>query len=328
VLSSALCPINTYTFVLAKRESGAAAATGTLPCKYFTSLRSDNISLGYPNFTDMTNIGLDFTGGSTGDALNRTYNPTQPVATIDCAFKSFNYREKHTLTNVTNGQVTITAYWIQARRDIPKYTGSTAGGGFESYQLLDWLGAAFARSTITSLDVDGIDNTLPTTGSGEYSSTSSLMLDSQYEPRMAPLFNQYFRIRKTKNFKLGGGKIATVSMNVRRPFINSPGDYKNLLLSSSTWVYADSGSHTVWRKGSMMMLFKMIGQPVNSSATPAAVNLHTPSVNHVTSVSFNYQARLNRGGHTYAGATFGPVNLVTPQFVSDDTDAIQTVITA
>jgi len=327
-VSRAICPINTYSFSLAAREVGNVASVGTLPCAYFTSVRFTNISLGYPNFTDVCGIGMTLTGSSSFDALTRTDDRGQAVASIDTAYTTFNYREKHTFTNVTNAQISLDCYYIVCRRDIPKYTATTAAGGFESYQLLDWLGAAFSRSTIDSLNTSGIETALPATMNPEFSSASTLMLDSQYEPSMAPYFNQYFRIRRTKRLKIGGGGIATVSNNVRRRITNAPGDYKNLLLNTSTWIYSDTGATTVWRKGSSLMLFRMHGQPVNSAATHAAVNYHTPELDHVTQVSFNYQAKLKRGSITYGGPSFGIFNLVSPDFVADDLDAVASIVTA
>jgi len=284
--------------------------------------------LAYPAVSDVCNVGLALNLTNTGAALSRSENSNQSMASIDVAFTSFNYREIHTFTNVTNAQVTLNCYYITARRDIPKYQGTTAGGGFESYQLLDWLGAAFLRVTVASLNTSGLDTAFPAIGSTEFSSASGLMLDSQYEPRMAPLFNQYFRIRRTKILKLGGGAVATVKNNVRRRILNAPGDYKNLLLSTVPWVYADAAAHTIWRKGASMMLFRMTGQPVNSAATHTAVNLHTPALDHITHCSFNYQARLKRGSTIYGGPTYGPLNLVAPDFIADDLDAVASIVTA
>lgn len=327
-ISKAICPVNSFSFSLAQRVNTAAAVAGTIPCVYWTASRANNVSLGYPNFTDTCTIGLGLTGATTATALARSTNIHQPVTSIDVAFTSFRYREVHTLSNTTNAQITLSAYYITARRDIPFKTWNTAGGGFETYQLTDWLGAAFARIGIVSLSVVGTDSAFPSTTSSEFSSQTFLNIDAQFEPHMAELFKHYFRIRRVKRIKLRGGAIATVRNNCSRRIVNFPSDYKQLTLATQDWAYLDAACSTSFRKGAQFVLFKAVGQPVNSTLTPAAINFHSPSLDHVTRVEYKYQSRLKRGGIMLGGASYGLTNLIDPRFVSDDTDAVTTVVSA
>lgn len=313
---------------MGQRVQGVAAAPGIVSCKYFVPYRAGDVSLAYPNFTDSANIGLALNNTTTFTALARTQDTNQAVASIDVAFTSFNYREKHTITNVTNAQVTLTAYYLTCRRDIPYFTGTTSVSIFNAYNLLDWLGAALARVSVLSLSTTGIDTAFPTLQSAEFSETSFLMTDNQLDPRMAPLFNQYFRIRRVKTKKLGGGGICTFTNNQPRRIINSPNDYKNLLLNTTGWVYDQGATHTVFKRGSQLLLFKLIGQPVNSAATVTQVNLHTPAVDMMSECSFKYQSRLKRGTTIYGGPSYGVSSLTVPDFIADDLDAIGAIVTA
>lgn len=322
--------MNSYTFALGQRVLGTVASAGTLPCKYFTPKRAGDVSLAYPNFLDMSTVGMALNNATTTQALSRSQDTNQALASLDVAYTSFGYREKHTITNVTNGQQTLTCYYVVARRDIPFYSGATLGSTFNGFNLLDWLGAAFARATLLSTATTGYDTAFPTLASTEFSETSFLMTDAQFDPRMAPLFNHYFRIRRTKVIKMKGGGIAHVYNNQARRVFNTPTDYKNLLLATSTWVYDQASAHTVFKKGASMLLFKLIGQPVNSSleADRFQINYHTPGVDVVSQCSFKYQSRLKRGSTIVGGAQYGIYAMTAPDFVADDLDAVAAIVTA
>lgn len=329
-VSKAICPVHSYTFSLGQRVLGTVASTGTLPCKYFTPLRAGDVSLAYPNFLDLSTVSLALNNATTTTALSRTQDTNQALASVDVAFTSFNYREKHTITNVTNGQQTLTCYYIVCRRDIPFFSGATAASTFNAFNLLDWLGAAFARVSLLSTSSTGFDTAFPTLASTELSETSFLMTDAQLDPRMAPLFNHYFRIRRTKVVKMKGGGILNVFNNQRRRVLSSPSDYKNLLLATQTWVYDQASTHTVFKKGASLLLFKLIGQPVNSSdaLSQFQINYHTPGVDVVSQCSFNYQARLKKGSTIVGGAQYGIYAMTAPDFVADDLDAVAAIVTA
>lgn len=302
-----LYPINRFTYTTAQQEvvppSGFA---GSLPCTWFCPLRALNVSISYPNWTDMTDVAAviqkgspDGTLGLSGSAFTQGSN--------DPKFYSMNFTQTCKLVNQSNAQCCIEAFYCTARRDIPAFS---LGVFFQGFNFLNWLGHGFAMGNVnqnlnTGLPVGNPDDAIVT---GNIGLNALQMNDSSLTPFDSPNFVRLFSVKSVPKRVLNAGDITSFSLQHKTKLTNKASQYKTLLGSDSTWRYNGNVDELscVAPKGAKFILFKLTGQPAHiPGESGTLIKTTSPKIDMVTHINFSYQYVNPRGSFTYRSANYG-----------------------
>jgi len=318
-----LFPINRFTYNTAQQEEVIPGSfQGALSCRWFVPVRALNVSISYPNWTDMLDVAGVIQKGSPSDTLAASGSAfTQ--GSNDPKFHSMNFRQTCKVVNQSNAQCCLEVYECTARHDVPTFT---QGALFQGFNFLNWLGHGFAVSNVNS----DVSTGLPTANPDEDMVSAFLnagalqMTDAALTPFDSPTFVRLFSVKSVPKRILNAGDITTYQMVYKKKFTNKASQYKTLLGPDSTWRYSGNVDELscVAPKGSKFLLFKLTGQPAHiPGETSTAVNLTTPKVDVVTHVEFQYQYVNPRGNFTYRSSNYGIQQGNQPQTIMNEATA-------
>jgi len=328
-LTRILAPLSTISYQVAGREQIAGVATaavsssGVTLCRWFTPRRASGVSLGYPNWLDVQTTATALNGHdrSTGFA-----NTSQTIESLDFKFLTSNFKQSTKIVNQCNAQCILTYYIIEARRDIPIVVGE-AETVSANYDILTMLGKGFYTSALRSIGNSGLDvtdfvsTTVPT-------SANEALVDGAYSVFNSGPFLHYFKVKKCKSVVMNAGDIKTFSMINKRQVVNRPALYCNIIADNDAWNYQNNQPNYCCLRGAQFQLFKLMGTPMNSAATPTSVNLTAPAVDFVSSISYTYQQIVKAGGVHLRGPNYNLASMNDGRFMGEQTDTPLTAINA
>lgn len=190
------------------------------------------------------------------------------------------------VTNASNRVVSIVAYKVMARRDIPNVAPYNSGAD----SILTILGRGFADA--------GID----TTNRG---ATNNGLNRIELTPYESPFFCQNFKILKTRKNILYPGRQAAYKITVRKPFVVRPDKYIDRSLTTST--YANGTFVVFYKRGEMFWLFKVTSSTIGNIASDSLnVNQAPLRLNTLTYLNVDYQYINNAAPDI---VTSGPYNI-------------------
>lgn len=319
-----LAPVSSYSFQVAGRATvltGAAQGfSGISPCHWFTPERAAEVTLAYPNWLDVS---------AQAKALNEltlAQNQTaviQSLESLDFKFITRNYGQTTKMVNQSNAQAVLYYHILEARRDIPHWTGT---GVPPSYAILNLLGQGFFQTALQSSVNTGI-NTVPTATTNAYDSNTALT-DSAFSIYNSGPFLHYFKVKKVKRVIMNAGDIKVFSLSRSAPITHRPALYNTLQASTGSWSYGANNPQFAFLKGAQIQLFKLHGTPFNSAANKDLVNTTQPAVDFVTTCHCKYQAVVKAGGVNYRAANYNLGAFADGQFMGEQQELPLTALNA
>jgi len=313
-LTRVLAPVNSYSFQVAGRATvvtGAATGiSGVSPCKWFTPNRAVEVSLAYPNWLDVS---------AQARALNEMTQAQNQTAvlygleSLNLKFITRNYVQSTKMVNQSNAQAVVYYHVLEARRDIPHWTGT---GLPPSYNILNLLGLGFYQTALASSGVTGVNVDLPVATTNVYD-TNTALVDSAFNIYQSGPFLHYFKVKKVQRVIMNAGDIKVFSISHSSPITNCPALYNNLVASTGTWAYGSNNPQFAFLKGAQFQLFKLHGTPFNSAALPTLVNTTQPAVDFITTCHSKYQAVVRAGGIQYRASNYNLGAFTDGQFMGE-----------
>lgn len=232
--------------------------------------------------------------GAYGNAATAPY--------LETKYKILDCYQTTELSNTSLGQITLTAYKCEYRRDTANLSSYTSplwllGDGF--YQRQTSIGSA--------VPVQGYNNSGVTTDS--------------LSPYDSHKFCSFVRILKQTKIQMGPGQIEHFTIKRGSQMINM--DHYVTDTSSITQYPTSIGPYDYsHRKGELFYLFKVTGQVTNDMTNPNLIGASTPKVDMITKTHYNFVC-LNPALPTVTEIT--PVNygtLTTNEYVDIESGTI------
>lgn len=328
-LTRLLAPVSSISYQVAGREqiqgvaTAAVSSSGVTLCRWFTPQRASGVSLGYPIWLDVLATANAVNGTTRGqgfDDANKTHE------SLDFKFTTFGYKQSTKIVNQCNAQSILTYYVLEARRDIPIVVGEAAAVS-ANYDILTMLGKGFYTTALRSVGNSGLDavaltpTTLPT-------SANEALVDGAYNVFDSGPFLHYFKVKQTRTVVLNAGDIKIFNLVNNRKIINRPALYSNIIEDNDSWLYQNNQPSFFCLAGAQFQLFKLQGTPMNSAATVTNVNLTSPAVDFVSSISYKYQAIVKEGGVHIRGPNYNLASMSDGRFMGEQTDTALTAANA
>jgi len=276
--------------------TGGSTATSGRLCAWFSGYGiSTDLTVGVPNIVETMSI----------RDLFQIYHTEQAAAgQTRQAFKLYirKWHIEHELTNMSNGYVTVRAYFCKFRTDVP--TGSSLDNHVT--MLERGLRQELIGTATSAVEVN------------RWSTT----------PYMAPLFCAYVKIYHRKVFTLEAGQKRALHLRVGKPRLVN---YAKMFTTSDSGTFpADMTQLLSHIAGSKFILFQVTG----CLALPEASDLQGASVGNQQVVLATTQritySNIMDARPEYTAPT--SVNYLAPQtsdrIILEDTDAVSTIVNA
>jgi len=160
-----------------------------------------------------------------------------------------NWRVMHELYNPANTDITVVAYYCQARRDLP-FSGGNMCSPLEVY------GRGLASQ--------GLQGATPT-------SSNAYLLDANVTPFMSTNFCELYKVIKTKRFQLGGGHRRKLYLSHKKPMHWNMARFQYGTTGQTPATYGLTVGMRQWSK---FLLISLI--PPICPTTGAATNMQAP----------------------------------------------------
>lgn len=318
-----LFPINRFTYNTAQLEKvNAAIPNDSLGCRWFVPLRALDVSISYPNWSDMVDVASQISIKGTNDSLIRIDQVS--IGGNDMKFMTSNFRQTVKIVSQHNAQTVIECYTCTARRDIPYYNNN---GAENSFNFMNILGHGFTVSNTFNDQGTGLvtldpDNYTQTTN--PFGASSAALTDAALTPFDSTTFTKFFQVSKPDKRIIDSGDMTTFTLSHKRQLTHRPSQYKNLFQPNSNWRYDGNVTDliSVAPKGAKFLLFKMYGQVAHVAGESTFLKNTTPAVAVSTHVQFDYQYVTPSSRITYRSANYGIDNESTAtQIINEKTGA-------
>jgi len=300
-----LFPINKFTYTTAQTEFVAnSVPNDALGCRWFVPNRALDVSISYPNWTDMVDVANQINSRGMADNLIRLEGYSNQGN--DFQFHTSNFTQTCKIVSQSNSQTVIECYTCTARRDIPMYEYA----GNNSFNFLNILGHGFTVSNLFNDQGTGLPTLDPDNYVGDttpFGTLSEALRDAALTPFSSTTFTKFFQISKPERRILDSGDMTTFTVSNKRQIANRPSQYKNLFQPNASWRYDGNVADLICvaPKGAKFLLFKMTGQIGHVNGATEFMKYSSPRIDMVTHVSFDWQYTTPGSRITYRSANFG-----------------------